>query len=230
MCVPSNTPSSRKIPREIRIVMADDHPVIRHAAVAAIGRISGMHIAASVASGTELLDALQTGEWHLIVTDLLMHSEHADRDGLHLVRHLKRLYPAIPVIVFTMVRNRDILHELDQMEVEGIVTKSESIGVFMEAVLDVAVHRQPYRSPSVLDILRGPHVTVPEPAVRASLTGKELEVIRLYGAGLTLTEIAARLHRSISTVATQKSKAMRKLGIETNADMIRYVQANRLAQ
>jgi two-component system, NarL family, captular synthesis response regulator RcsB len=226
MCVPSHNPLSR----EIRIAVADDHPVIRHAVAAAIGRIEGMHIAASVASGTELLDALQTEKWHLIVTDLLMYSEQADGDGLHLVRRLQQLYPAIPIMVFTMVHNRDILHELDQMEVAGIVSKSESIGVFMEAVLDVAVHRQPFRSASVQDILRGPPITMHEPAARFSLTGKELEVIRLYGAGLTLTEIAARLNRSISTVATQKGKAMRKLGIETNADMIRYAQANRLIQ
>jgi two-component system, NarL family, captular synthesis response regulator RcsB len=226
MCVHSNKP----LTSETRIAVADDHPVIRHAVAAAIGRIAGMRIAASVASGTELLDVLQSGEWHLIVTDLLMHDEQADRDGLHLVRRLKRLYPAIPVMVFTMVHNRDILHELDQMEVAGIVSKSESIGVFMEAVLDVAVHRQPFRSASVQDLIRGPHITVHEPAVRSSLTARELEVIRLYGAGLSLTEIAARLNRSISTVATQKSKAMRKLGIETNADMIRYAQANRLIQ
>jgi two-component system, NarL family, captular synthesis response regulator RcsB len=226
MCVPSNeTPS-----REIRIALADDHPVIRHAAAAAIGSIARMHIAASVASGAELLDVLQTGEWHLIVTDLLMHGVQADRDGLHLIRRLKQLYPATPVIVFTMVRNRDILQELDQMEVAGIVTKAESIGVFMETVLDVALHRQRCRSAGALEILRGPLATTPELAVRCALTGKELEVVRLYGAGLSLTEIAARLNRSISTVATQKSKAMRKLGIETNADMIRYAQANRITQ
>jgi len=226
MCVHSNKP----LTREIRIAVADDHPVIRHAVASAISRIAGMRIAASVASGTELLDALQTGEWHLIVTDLLMYGEQADRDGLHLVTRLKRLYPAVPLMVFTMVQNRDILHELDQMQVAGIVSKSESIGVFMEAVLDVAVHRQPFRSASVQDILRGPEIATLDPVVRSSLTARELEVIRLYGAGLSLTEIAARLNRSISTVATQKSKAMRKLGIETNADMIRYAQANRLIQ
>ncbi|WP_246641922.1 response regulator transcription factor [Paraburkholderia edwinii] len=226
MCVHSNSP----LIRETRIAIADDHPVIRHAVASAISRIAGMRIAASVASGTELLDALQTGEWHLIVTDLLMYGEQADRDGLHLVTRLKRLYPAIPLMVFTMVQNRDILHELDQMQVAGIVSKSESIGVFMEAVLDVAVHRQPFRSASVQDILRGPDIATLDPVVRSSLTARELEVIRLYGAGLSLTEIAARLNRSISTVATQKSKAMRKLGIETNADMIRYAQANRLIQ
>ena len=69
-----------------------------------------------------------------------------------------------------------------------------------------------------------------ELADRSTLTGKELEVIRLYGAGLSLTDIAARLNRSVSTIATQKGNAMRKLGIATNADMIRYTLINRLIQ
>jgi two-component system, NarL family, captular synthesis response regulator RcsB len=225
-----SVPSYQFPPREIRIALADDHPVIRHAAAAAIGRIAGMNIAASVASGAELLDVLQTGEWHLIVTDLLMHDVEPDRDGLQLVKRLKRLYPATPIIVFTMVRNRDILQELDQMDIAGIVTKSESVGAFMEAVLDVASHGQRYRSAGVQEALNAAPVSAAEPVDRPALTAREFEVIRLYGSGLTLTEIAARLNRSISTVATQKSKAMRKLGIETNADMIRYAQANRLIQ
>ena len=175
MNVPSNASSSR----EIRIALADDHPVIRHAAVTAIGRIAGMHIAASAASGAELLDVLQTGTWDLIVTDLLMNSDQADHDGLHLVRRLKRLYPAIPILVFTMVRNSDILQELDQTGVAGIVTKSESIDVFMEAVLDVARHRQSYRSVGVQEILRSPRVTAPGLVERSTLTAREFEVIRL---------------------------------------------------
>ncbi|CAB3756863.1 Transcriptional regulatory protein RcsB [Paraburkholderia humisilvae] len=193
-----------------------------------MSRIAGMQIAASVASGAELLDALQTGPWHLIITDLLMHGVQADRDGLHLVRQLKRLYPDTPILVFTMVRNRDILQELEQINVAGIVTKSESVGTFAEAVAEVAMHRKRYRSAGVKAILDGPRPSVPGLADRSSLTGKELEVIRLYGAGLSLTEIAARLHRSVSTIATQKSNAMRKLGITTNADMIRYAHITRL--
>ncbi len=60
------------------------------------------------------------------------------------------------------------------------------------------------------------------------LTKKELEIIRLFAAGLTLTEIAGRFNRAISTVATQKSAAMRKLRLKTHADVIRYAQATRL--
>jgi two-component system, NarL family, captular synthesis response regulator RcsB len=221
-------PFTRPLTRDA--VIADDHPVIRHAAAAAFSRIAGMQIASSVASGAELLDALQTGKRHLIVTDLLMHGVQADRDGLHLIRRLKRLYPDTPILVFTMVRNRDILQELDQMDVAGIVTKSESIGVFIEAVQHVALHMQRYRSAGVQAILDAPRPEVMELADRSTLTGKELEVIRLYGAGLSLTDIAARLNRSVSTIATQKGNAMRKLGIATNADMIRYTLINRLIQ
>jgi two-component system capsular synthesis response regulator RcsB len=225
-----HAPSYEPLSHELRIAIADDHPVIRHAAAAAFSRVTGMCIAASVASGAELLDALQMGEWHLVITDLLMHGVEADRDGLHLVRRLKRLYPAIPIIVFTMVRNRDILQELDQMDVAGIVTKTESVGIFIEAALDVALHSRRYRSAGLKAILDGSGPAVPALADRSSLTGKELEVIRMYGAGLSLTDIAARVSRSVSTVATQKGNAMRKLGMTSNADLIRYAQINRLIQ
>jgi two-component system capsular synthesis response regulator RcsB len=223
-------PSHKAPPRETRIAIADDHPVIRHAAIAVLSQLPDMHVAASVASGAELLDALRTAESHLIITDLLMLGVEADRDGLHLMRRLKRLYPGTPIIVFTMIRNFDILHELDQMDVAGIVSKSESVGIFIEAVRDVALRRRQYRSPGVLAILNGPRASTLALTERSSLSAKEFEVIRLYGAGLSLTEIAACMNRSVSTVATQKSNAMRKLGIATNADMIRYVQAHRLIQ
>ncbi|MFC0401037.1 response regulator transcription factor [Paraburkholderia rhizosphaerae] len=216
--------------RAIHIAIADDHPVIRHAAAAALKGMTGVHIVASVASGAELLTALQGTRCDLIITDLLMPGAQADSDGLPLMQRLKRLYPDTPILVFTMVRNRDVLLEVDQMNVAGIVTKSEEVGVFIEATLNVVVQRLQYRSAAVRAILDAPPPATPALHDRSPLSGKELEVIRLYGAGLSLTEIAARLNRSISTIATQKGNAMRKLGIERNADMIRYVQSNRLIQ
>jgi two-component system, NarL family, captular synthesis response regulator RcsB len=212
---------------DIRIAVADDHPVIRHAVVATVNRVPGMRVAASAASGGELLDALQADPFDLIVTDLSMHGVQTERDGLHLIEQIKRLYPDTPVIVFTMLANRDVLYELDQMDVAGIVSKSDNLAAFMQALQDVAFHRIRYRSANVQAILEQASATQPAGAAPL-LTGKELEVLRLYGTGRSLTEIAAHFNRSVSTVATQKASAMRKLGMSTNAEVIRYARANRL--
>ncbi|GAB2893275.1 response regulator transcription factor [Paraburkholderia jirisanensis] len=186
-----------------------------------------MRVATSAACGIELLNALQNGPYDLIVTDLSMHGVETDHDGLHLIVKLKRLYPSIPVIVFTMLANRDVLLELDRMKVAGIVSKVDNLATFAQAVREVMHHGIAYRSPEVRAILD--QASVMQPAAGASLlTAKEIEVLRLYGLGLSLTEIAARFNRSVSTVATQKAHAMRKLGIRTHAEVIRYARANRL--
>jgi two-component system capsular synthesis response regulator RcsB len=212
---------------ETRIAVADDHPVIRHAVVAAVAHVPGMCVAANTACGAELLQALQTGHYDLIVTDLSMHGAQTDHDGLHLVALLKRLYPSIPVIVFTMLANRDTLLELDRMKVAGIVSKMDNLAAFTQAVQDVMHRGIAYRSPFVSTILAETAASRPAGA-SPTLTAKEVEVLRLYGLGLSLTDIAARFNRSISTVATQKANAMRKLGITTHAEVIRYARANRL--
>jgi two-component system capsular synthesis response regulator RcsB len=67
-----------------------------------------------------------------------------------------------------------------------------------------------------------------EPATRA-LTTREIEVVRLFGAGYTVGEIAAQLHRSKQTISSQKSSAMKKLGIVRDADLIRYNDEQKLA-
>jgi len=212
---------------EMRIAIADDHPVIRQALLAAIAHVPTLCIAASTASGAELLDALRANPYHLIITDLTMHGAQSDHDGLHLIAQLKRLYPAIPVIVFTMLTNRDVLRELNRMNVAGIVSKADNLIAFLQALRDVALQGITYRSPTVRAILEPADVTQPGTST-SLLTAKELEVLRLYGLGLSLTEIAARFNRSVSTVATQKAHAMRKLGIRTHAEVIRYARANRL--
>jgi len=184
-------------------------------------------VAASAASGAELLDALRANPHQLVITDLAMHGTQSDHDGLHLIAQLKRLYPAVPVIVFTMLTNRDVLLELDRMNVAGIVSKADNLVAFIQALRDVALQGTPYRSPTVRAILAQP--AVEQPGASASLlSAKEIEVLRLYGLGLSLTEIAARFNRSVSTVATQKAHAMRKLGIRTHAEVIRYARVNRL--
>ncbi|MFP3507509.1 LuxR C-terminal-related transcriptional regulator, partial [Burkholderia sp. SIMBA_062] len=81
-----------------------------------------------------------------------------------------------------------------------------------------------YLSPFVKQLLEG---TETSPGTR-TLTAREIEVVRLYGAGLTVGEIAVQLHRSKQTISSQKSSAMKKLGIVRDADLIRYASEGQL--
>jgi two-component system capsular synthesis response regulator RcsB len=92
------------VTRDFRIVIADDHPVIRHAIVSALSGISGFNVGAAARSGVELLTCLSNGQWDLIVTDFSMDTTRSETDGLSLISRPRKLYPHIPVVVFAIAQ------------------------------------------------------------------------------------------------------------------------------
>ena len=211
---------------DFRIVIADDHPVIRHAVMHALNALPGFTVDAAVKSGTELLGVLSQGNWDLVITDFTMDTGKRDADGLSLIGQLRRQHPDIPVVVFTMLNNDDVLARLSRSGIAGIVDKCEGIEEFRSAALGVMHHRRPYFSEKIRARLQQlPHG---REGGKSILTKKELEVTRLFASGASLTEIAHQVNRSISTIATQKSTAMKKLFLRTNADLVRYAQENGL--
>jgi len=217
----------RNSARNIRIVIADDHPVVLLAIAEVIEAVSGFSIHATAHSGAELLDILAKDAFDLIITDFVMHQSEADEDGLRLIQRLKRLHPGVPVIVFTMLTNGGILHQMCRLGVSGLVGKDEKASILGEICLRALEEkhisdRQTILSPGIKVRLANTGTTSADFRRTQPLSPRELEVVRLFSLGLSLTEIAKGLNRSVPTVATQKRAAMRKLHIETNADLLRY--------
>lgn len=215
--------------RELRIAIADDHPVIRHAVISALSNFPGFTVDAAVKSGLELLDSLSHGRWDLIVTDFSMDATQRETDGLALIARLRKQCPRIPIVVFTMLNNDDTLIRLSRSGVAGIVDKTEGITEFQNAVREVTSHRRPYFSQRIRVRLSRRAEDDASQSSKPMLTKKELEVIRHFAAGASLTDIARQVNRSISTVATQKSTAMKKLQLQTNAELVKYAQEHGLA-
>jgi two-component system capsular synthesis response regulator RcsB len=92
--------------------------------------IPGFLVDAAVKSGKELLQLLSEGTWDLIITDLTMGTAQDDIDGLDLIARLRKRYPDIPVVVFTMLASDDVLIRVSRSGVAGIVEKREGIEEF----------------------------------------------------------------------------------------------------
>ncbi|ACC72612.1 response regulator transcription factor [Paraburkholderia phymatum] len=214
--------------RAFRIVIADDHPVIRHAVIHALNGLPGFTVDAAVKSGAELLGVLSQGKWDLIITDFTMDTGKSETDGLSLIGQLCRQHPDVPVVVFTMLNNDDMLARLSRSGVAGVVDKCEGVEEFRSAALEVMHHRRPYFSAKIRMRLQHLNFGNGRRGGEPALTKKELEVIRLFASGASLTDIARHLNRSLSTIATQKSAAMKKLYLQTNADLVKYAQENGL--
>lgn len=224
MCLAHAFPLMTNSTCDTMIAIADDHPIIRHAVRHSLNCIPGFIVGASAGSGTELLHALSNGEWNLIVTDFSMHGTQSEHDGLPLITQLRQQHPHVPIIVFTMLTNDDILLRLSKAGVAGIVDKSEGIGEFQHAAQEIIRHGRPYCSRGVHARLRRESAVVDQDSRLPLLSKKELDVIRAFAAGASLTDIARQANRSMSTVATQKGAAMKKLNVSTNAELVKYAR------
>ncbi|CAB3801724.1 Transcriptional regulatory protein RcsB [Paraburkholderia caffeinitolerans] len=215
--------------QELRIVVADDHPVVLTAVTDYLDQIPGHKVVATAGSGAELLEKLRSTPCDLIVTDFSMQGEIEDEDGLRLISRLRRLYPDIPLVVFTMLTNGGILHELAELGVAGLVGKDEPIPTLAQVCQRALVEPGTTLSARIAERLATEGSTADEFRRTNPLSPRELEVVRLFALGLSVTEISKRLSRSVTTVATQKRAAMRKLHLDSNADLIRYASENGFA-
>jgi two-component system capsular synthesis response regulator RcsB len=201
----------------LRIGLADDHPVITDALEAALVDTGGFVIAFKVRTGEQLLDALRAEPCDCVVTDYSMTQGTPGGDGLALIGHLLRRFPSLKLIVFTMLSNPALCEQLAGLGVHGIVSKSDDSQEVLTALRAISTGQAlPYRSPSVRAWL------VQRGGARIALSQRETEVVRLFAQGQSLDEIAAHLQRAKTTVATHKQNAMQKLGLASNADLIRY--------
>ncbi|KWH56389.1 response regulator [Burkholderia anthina] len=200
----------------VRVMVADDHPASALGMSQALQGNSTIGLVGTVSNSTDLVAALDAQQSDVLVLDYVMPGGKYG-DGLVLLSFLQRRYPALRIVTITMIDNPSVLRAIHKRGVSCILSKSDAISHLIGAVHAAYVGAS-YTSPYIKQLL---HDAKPEPTARA-LTTREIEVVRLFGAGYTVGEIATQLHRSKQTVSSQKSSAMKKLGIVRDADLIRY--------
>ncbi|WP_175746817.1 response regulator [Burkholderia pyrrocinia] len=207
----------------VRVIVADDHPASALGMSQSLQGNSTIKLVGTVSNSTDLVAALDAQQSDVLVLDYVMPGGKYG-DGLVLLSFLQRRYPALHIVTITMIDNPSVLRAIHKQGVSCILSKSDAISHLIGAVHAAYVGAN-YMSPYIKQLLQD---IESEPATRA-LTTREIEVVRLFGAGYTVGEIAAQLHRSKQTISSQKSSAMKKLGIVRDADLIRYNDEQNLA-
>ncbi|MFL4617050.1 response regulator [Stenotrophomonas maltophilia] len=198
----------------IRIVIADDHPVILAGVREALGEVPDIEVVAGVDDSTALVNALGKLPVDVAVTDYSMPGGRYG-DGVALVGFLRRRFSSVPLVVLTGVGGKQVLTSIGKAGVDCIVAKADPIAELVLAIR-AAKAGQGYLSADIQRQLGGDSLEQP------ALTRREAEVMRLIAEGLTQNEIAAQLQRSRQTVSTQKHSAMRKLGLKRTAEIFEY--------
>jgi len=205
--------------KSLRIVVADDHAVVLAGVRAVLERADpAIEVVATAQSGEELLAALERTPCDVLVTDFSMppKSEHG-QDGLRMLQTVRRNHPLLRVVVLTMLDNPSVLRAIQELA-HGLVGKQSDLRELPVAVAAVAAGRS-YLSPGL-----HPALEAEGGAPATALTARETEVIRLFAEGLSVSEIARRLHRSVKTISHQKTDAMRKLGLENHSQLYAYAR------
>jgi two-component system, NarL family, captular synthesis response regulator RcsB len=207
--------------RQVNIAIADDHPLLLSGLTYELEKQPGVTIIGSAQNSTELVELLDRQPADVVISDYAMPGG-THGDGMALFGFLKRRFPETRLIAVTVMSNPGVIRSLVTQGVDCILSKADSL-TYVTGSLYAALAGKRFFSPSIEAIIKMHGIgdnSASSPIQK--LTMRELEVVRLFVSGLTVSEIAEHLHRSKQTVSTQKMSAMRRLGIRRDADLIKY--------
>jgi DNA-binding NarL/FixJ family response regulator len=207
----------------IRILIADDHSVVRQGLQQIVSEHPNMVVAAEAASGEEALELVRSNEFDVAILDIAM----PGRGGLDILRDLRAARPDMKVIVLSMYSEEQYAVRILRDGASAYLTKTSAPDELVLAIETVAAGRR-YITPSIADRLAGYIEDSTTRPAHELLSDREMQVLVLIGSGKTVREIAEELTLSVKTVSTYRSRLLEKMALASNADLIRYAIHHRL--
>ena len=212
----------------LRVLLADDHPLVREGIKACLRGEPGIQVVGEAANGSEAMDKVRELAPDLVLMDLNM----PHPNGLEVTALLRRELPRVRVLVFTIHSEPHNVMQAVRAGAHGYLCKDAAPGELVAAVRKVGGGGT-YFSSDISQRFLGAHVAAPgrNGAARMhALTARELEVLKLIADGIGNKQIAARLGVGSRTVETHREHIMRKLDIHTVAGITRFAIAQGLVQ
>jgi two-component system capsular synthesis response regulator RcsB len=208
-----------------RVIIADDHPIIRAGVRMLLENRGDVIVAAEADSPDQLLSALRETPADLLITDFSMPIGRAG-DGLGLLERIRRNHPDLPIIVLTMIANIGVIGSILETGVRGLIDKAAGMAEISQAIQAVGQGRVYLSTTFRKGLLQSQFNK--ETGASARLSPREVEVLRLFASGLTVSATAERLSRSVKTVSRQKNDAMNKLGLKSDLEIYVFAREHNL--
>jgi DNA-binding NarL/FixJ family response regulator len=209
-----------------RILLADDHVVIRRGLSGLLLSRPDFSICAEASDGREAVEYAVRLKPDVAVLDISL----PILNGIDATRQIRRDAPETEILIFSMHDSEDLIREVLKAGARGYLLKSDADEHIVNAVETLMRHR-PYLSKQISEMLFDTFVDNREVgAVSATLTAREREVVQLVAEGNSNKAIARQLEISVKTVETHRSAAMRKVRVRSTAELVRYAVRNKLIQ
>ena len=203
--------------------MADDHAVVRRGLRHILETTPDLAIADEAASGTEVMEKLQAGEFEVLLMDVSM----PGTDPVDLIKRVKAQHPLVTVLVHSMHAESPVASRMLKAGASGYITKDSEPEQLLAALRKVAAGGRYIGAELAEQLAFGNGAGKP---LHELLSDRESQVFFLLASGKTLKAIARELHLSPKTASTYKTRIMQKLNLQSDAELIRYALANQLVK
>lgn len=204
-----------------RIILADDHVLIRHGIKIILSQDEQLEIVAEVSNGDELLDQLQKCSVDLLILDISMPKV----SGIDLTEIVKKMHPNLKILVLTMHKNIRFLRRAMAAGADGYLVKSDTdqeIFSAIDRIREGKTYISPYLEDEFAEDMLNAYRDPASASALRDLTRRERQILALVADGLTSKEMAARLNLSPRTVDHHRASLLKKFEMKNSVDLVNF--------
>jgi DNA-binding NarL/FixJ family response regulator len=209
----------------LRILLADDHEIVRHGLRRLLEAQPGWEICAEAASGREAVEKARRAKPDVAVLDYSM----PELNGVEAARQILKGLPQTEILLLTMHDSERFLREALGAGVRGYVLKSDAMSELVAAVRALGAHQR-FLSPAASGLALEGFLRGGEPEPPGRLTPREREIVLLLAQGKSNKEVASALDISVKTVEAHRANIMHKLGFSSLSDLVHYAIRNKIVE
>jgi DNA-binding NarL/FixJ family response regulator len=207
----------------IKILIADDHPIVRAGLKQVIEKSPDMRVAGEALNGQEVLDRVSREEWDILILDFSM----PGKSGLDVIKELRRQRPGLPVLILSMHPEAELAPRLLKAGVSGYLMKESATTELVNAIRKIHAGGR-YVSPALAEKLAGDLALESGRQPHELLSDREYQVLACIAAGKTAQEIALELSLSVKTIRTYRDRVMEKLSLKNDVELSHYALEHRI--
>lgn len=201
----------------IRILVADDHPIIRHGLKQILSDEKDLIIAGEAETGNQAIELLKKNEYDILILDINL----PDINGLEILSYIKRLKVNVPVLVLSVLPEEQYAIRVIEAGASGYLNKIAASDQLVVAIKKIVAGGN-YIKESLSDKLASVVKREKKNILHENLTQREFEVMLMIASGKTIKEIADKLYLSIPTIYANRSKIFEKMNMKSDSELIQY--------
>ena len=215
--------------KTLRILLADDHKVVRQGTRALLSTVPEWKIVGEADNGRDAVSLTAELKPDIVILDIGM----PELNGLDATRQIKKKLPETEVLIFTGQETEELVHDVFDSGARSYIMKTDAADHLIDALKALSEHKHFFTS-RISEIVFARYIqgkkTVEGAAEKSRITDREREIVQLLAEGKSSKEIATMLGISVRTVETHRAAIMKKLGLKSFSELIRYAVRNKIIE